>query len=105
MGRKRRAVRSEGILPYISEEVEGEHRITANAGLPLVAEAYRACGAADAVRRCVVTRERYRDRGLSDEQLAESFCLLIAAGGEALDDFDQLGQDAVLAAMVEHAMP
>ena len=102
---KRRVVRGEGILPFISEEVEGERGITSYAGLPLVAEAYRACGASEAVRRCVVTRERYRERGLSDEQLVESFCLLLAAGAEALEDFEQVGRDGALAELVGHEMP
>jgi hypothetical protein len=73
--------------------------------LPVVAETYRACGAAEAVRRCVVTRERYRERGLSDEQITESFCMLLAAGGESLDDLDQMRRDEGLAEMVGHRLP
>lgn len=95
MGGKGRVVRGEGILPFISEEVEGDRAITSYAGLPLVAEAYRACGASDAVRRSVVTRQRYRERGLSDEQLVESFCLLLAVWAEPLDDFEQVAKEAL----------
>lgn len=105
MKRGRRVVRGEGILPYISEEVEGVRSVTAHAGVALIAETYRASGASEAVRRCVVTRERYRDRGLSDPEMVESFCLLIGAGGEAMDDFGQMRADVALAEAVGHAFP
>jgi hypothetical protein len=42
---------------------------------------------------------------LSDEQLVESFCLLLAAGAEALEDFEQVGRDGALAELVGHEMP
>ena len=105
MGRKGRVVRGEGILPFISEEVEGNRAITSYAGLPLVAEAYRACGASESVRRSVATRERYRERGLSDEQLVESFCLLLGMGGETLDDFEQAAKEKGLAQLIGHGFP
>lgn len=106
MGRRReRVVRGEGILPYISEEVEGARSVTAHAGVPLIAETFRASGAAEAVRRCVVTRERYRDRGLSDVEMVESCCLLIGAGGDAIEDFGQMRSDAGLTEAVGHAFP
>ncbi len=96
---------AQGILPFEIEEVEGISRVTSYAGLPLVAEAFRATGAADSVRRCVETCARRRNRGLSDEQLVESFVLLLAAGGECNDDFNRLRADAALAEMLGHAMP
>jgi hypothetical protein len=102
---KRRVVRGEGILPFISEEVEGDRAITSYAGVPLLAEAYRACGASEAIRRSVVTRERYRERGFSDEQLVESFCLLLGMGGESLDDFEQAAKEMGLAQLVGHGFP
>ena len=105
MRRKGRVVRGEGILPFISEEVDGNRTVTSYAGLPLLAEAYRACGASEAVRRCVVTRERYRERGLSDEELAESFCLLLGMGGESLDDFEQARKEIGLAQLIGHEFP
>lgn len=105
MKEKGRVVRGEGILPFISEEVEGNRAITSYAGLPLLAEAYRACGASEAVRRHVVTRERYRERGLSDEELVEGFCLLLGMGGESLDDFEQAGKEVGLAQLIGHEFP
>jgi hypothetical protein len=105
MGLKRRVVRGEGLLPFISEEVEGNRAITSYAGLPLLAEAYRACGASEAVRRCVVTRERYRQRGLSDDQLVESFCLLLGMGADCVEDFEQAAKEIGLAQLIGHEFP
>jgi hypothetical protein len=93
------------VLPYEIEEVDGACRITSYAGLPLVAEAYRATGAAEAVRRYVKTRERMRDRGLRDEEMVESFCVLLAAGGECADDFGFLRTDGGLKEMLGHDLP
>lgn len=100
-----RKVRGEGILPFITEEVEETGRLTSYAGAPLIAEVFRASGAAEAARRCVRTRERYRDRGLGDDEIVESFCLLIALGGECLDDFNQVGVDSGLAELIGRGMP
>jgi len=96
---------AQGILPFEIEEVEGISRVTSYAGLPLLAETFRASGAAEAVRRWVRTRRRRRDRGLSDVELVESFVLMLAAGGECNDDFNQLRSDAALAETLGHALP
>jgi hypothetical protein len=93
------------MLPFEYEEVEGEERITSHAGAPLVVETYRATGAAEAVRRCVKSRPRRRDRGLTDEELVESFVVLIASGGEHNEDFEALRADGGLSQLVGHAMP
>jgi hypothetical protein len=95
----------QGLLPFEVEEVDGEVRVTSYSGLPLVAEAYRATGAAEAVRRCVHTRARRRDRGLSDAQLVESFLVLLAAGGECNDDFDEMRKDGGLSEMMGYELP
>ena len=41
-----RKVRGEGILPFITEEVEGATGLTSYAGAPLIAEVFRASGTA-----------------------------------------------------------
>jgi hypothetical protein len=87
------------------EEVLGASPITSFAGLPLVAEAFRACGADRAVACGPPTRVRHRDRGLTDGQMAESFCLLLAAGGEHIDDFQILRDDEGLAELVGYEPP
>src|SRR3972149_66237 len=94
--------RPQGILPYEIEEVEGESRIMSYAGLPLVAGAHRATGAAEAVRRFVKTKDRGRDRGLTDEDMVESFCVMLAGGGECNDDFRFMGSDGGLRGMLGH---
>lgn len=98
--------RAAGILPFDYEEVPAERvRVTSYSGLPLVAEMYRASGADAAVKSCVQTRSRRRERGLSDSELVESFVLLQASGGDCLDDFLRLQADAALAEMVGHELP
>jgi hypothetical protein len=97
--------RAQGILPYEIEEVDGESTITSYAGLPLVAEAYRATRAAEAVRRFVKTKRRLRHRELSDEEMVESFCVLLAGGGECNDDFGFMGSDSGLKEMLGHELP
>ncbi len=105
MGARRSGGGEPGLLPFVYEEVRGRAAVTSYAGLALVAEAYRACGAAAAVGQAVRTRTPVRARGLSDVELVESFALLLAAGGECNDDFDTLRADAGVATMVGHALP
>lgn len=104
-GEQEEKLRQGGILPFEVEEVLGASPITSFAGLPLVAEAFRACEADRAVASGPPTRVRRRDRGLTDAQMAESFCLLLAAGGEHIDDFQILRDDEGLAELVGYEMP
>jgi hypothetical protein len=96
---------SQGLLPFRIQEVRTSGSVTSYAGLPLVAEAYGASGAAHAVGLQLHTRPRQRDRGLTDEQMVESFCVLLAGGGECNDDFLALAADAGLSQMLGHALP
>ena len=105
MKKKSRLKRAEGILPFTLEEVEGQSHLTAHAGLPLVAEAFRASGAAQCVEGFVQTRPRLRERGLTDAELVESFCVLLAAGGECIEDFNVLREDEALASLIGHEFP
>jgi hypothetical protein len=104
-GREKKRLRQSGILPFEVEEVLGRSAITSFAGLPLVVEAFRACGADRAVGEGPPTRVRHRERGLSDAQMAESFCLLLAAGGEHVEDFETLRDDDGLAELVGYELP
>lgn len=103
--RARKKLRQSGILPFELEEVEGLSPITSFAGLPLVAEAFRACGADRALAQGPATRVRHRERGLSDAEMAESFCLLLAAGGDHIDDLEALRDDEGLAELVGYELP
>jgi len=103
--RASKKLRQSGILPFELEEVEGLWPITSFAGLPLVAEAFRACGADRALAQGPTTRVRHRERGLSDAEMAESFCLLLAAGGDHIDDLEALRDDEGLAELVGYELP
>ena len=105
LGKDQKRVRRGGILPFELEEVAARGRITGFSGLPLLAEALRASGAAGAIEQGAQSRRRQRERGLSDAQLAESFCLLLAAGGEHFDDFEALCGDEGLAELIGHELP
>ena len=106
MARKRKnRLRQGGILPFDLEEKLGVPRFTSFAGLPLVVEAFRACGADRAVAEGPSTRLRQRERGLSDARMAESFCLLLAVGGDCIDDFEALRDDVGLSDMVGYELP
>ena len=105
MGRDKKKIRSGGLLRFELEEILGRTRFTGFSGLPMVAEALRASGAYRAIKEGPQSRERRRERGLTDAQLVESFCLLLAAGGEHLEDFDVLRADEALAELVRHELP
>ena len=103
--KRKKRLRQGGILPFELEEELGVPRFSSFSGLPLVVEALRACGGQRAIEQGPPTRPRHRERGLSDAQMAESFCLLLAAGGECIDDFESLRDDVGLSDMVGYELP
>jgi len=50
-------------------------------------------------------RVKQRERGFDEATYVESFLVLNAAGGECLEDFDQLREDAGLAVLLGHGVP
>jgi hypothetical protein len=48
---------------------------------------------------------KQRERGFDDATYVESFLVLNAAGGDCLEDFDQLRADAGLCELLGHAVP
>lgn len=89
------------VLPFKLEE--SDETLTRFAGLPLVAEAFRALGAK---RDCDWRLGRkQRNRGLSAGEMVESFMLMLASGGECLDDFEVMRADRGLARLVGHEFP
>ena len=80
-----------------------EEVITARGGIPLVVETFRALGLADSVKQQVHVKER--QRGYDEATLVESFVILNAAGGECLDDFDELRKDDGLCELTGHPLP
>src|SRR5260370_38270079 len=81
--------------PKPAEEV-----LTALGGLPLVVQAFRSLGLPGRVKQHVAVKER--PRGYDEAPFVESFVLLIAAGGECLDDFERLRADPGLVLLIGH---
>jgi hypothetical protein len=77
--------------------------LTALGGVPLVVQALRSLGLPGLVGENVRIKER--QRGYDEATLVESFVILNAVGGECVDDFSHLREDAGRSEMVGHAMP
>ena len=77
--------------------------LTALGGMPLVVQTFRSLGLPASVKRHVQVKER--ERGYDEATFVESFVVLNAAGGECLDDFARLREDAGLAELVGHPIP
>ena len=83
------------------EPLSGE--VTSHAGLPALAETFRALGGINSAKAHL--NGKRRERGYSEAERIESFLLLLAAGGECLDDFDLLRGDQGLARRMDHEIP
>jgi hypothetical protein len=77
--------------------------LTALGGMPLAVQAFRSLGMPASVQRHVPIKER--QRGYDEATMVESFVILQAAGGESLDDFQRLREDAGLKELIGHEMP
>lgn len=75
---------SQGLLPDTVEVVAGADTVTGRAGLPLVLETLRALGLDHAIAQHVQVRER--QSGYREGEKIEAVVLLLAAGGDGLDD-------------------
>jgi hypothetical protein len=94
---------TESPLPFELDPTPLEETLTAFGGVPLAVQAFRSLGLPGAVRREVHTK--VRQRGYDEATFVESFVVLNAVGGECLEDFDRLREDAGLATCVGHALP
>ena len=77
--------------------------LTALGGMPLVVQTFRSLGLPASVKRRVQVKER--ERGYDEATIVESFVMLNAAGGECVDDFQRLREDAGLEELIGHALP
>jgi hypothetical protein len=77
--------------------------LTALGGVPLVEQAFRSLGLPALVKEHVRIKER--QRGYDEATLVESFVIRNAVGGECIDDFVRLGEDAGLSEMAGHPIP
>jgi hypothetical protein len=94
---------SQGLLPYTIETGPNLDRLTSRAGLPLVVETMRALGLPRAIRTHVQVRER--QSGYTETEKLEALVLLLAAGGDCLDDIAVLQADGGLGRLLGRRFP
>lgn len=90
-------------LPFELDDRLDETLSTAHAGVPLLVELFRSCGAAEVMERRASLKQR--KRGLTASQTAESLFALWLAGGERCEDLDRLREDEALAVLLGHPLP
>ncbi len=91
-------MKPQGVLPYVVETTHRSDAITAHAGLPLVVETMRGLGLEAAIRQHVRVRER--QRGFSEARKIEALVMLMASGGDCIDDIEVLRADPGLCRLV-----
>ena len=91
-------MKNQRILPYVIEVTDKPEGITAYAGLPSVVDTMKAFGLDVVVGEQIQIRKR--NRGYSEWEKFESLVLLMAAGGECVDDIEKLKADAGLCRLV-----
>ncbi len=92
-----------GDFPFEIDSEPLDECVTALGGMPLLVRAIRSLDVPGSVARHL--RIKQRDRGFDEATYIESFLMLNAAGGDCLEDFDPLREDAGLAEMLGHAVP
>jgi hypothetical protein len=80
-----------------------EECLTGYAGIPLFVQAIRSFHVPTSVKQHLHLKQR--QRGLDEASYVESFLVLNALGGECLDDFDRLREDAGLNQMLGYEVP
>ena len=94
---------SRGLLPFVIQPEEEAASVTGRAGLPLVVETFRGYRGDDLVKQHLKLKKR--KRGFPEVEMVEDFMLLLASGGEHLEDFAVLGEDAGLFRMLDRTPP
>ena len=94
---------SQGLLPYLVEVGTRADTVTGRAGLPVVVETLRALGLESVIETAVQVRERAS--GYTEVEKIEALVLLLAAGGDCLDDIAVLKADAGLARLLGRTLP
>lgn len=80
-----------------------QEALTSFGGVPLLVRAFRSLGLPQSIRQHVQIKQR--QRGYDEATFVESFVVLNAVGGDCLDDFERLREDAGLAEMIGHEIP
>jgi hypothetical protein len=91
-------MKNQRILPYVIEVTDKPEGITAYAGLPSVVDTMRAFGLNAVIGEKIQIRKR--KSGYSEVKKVEAIILLMAAGGECVDDIEKLRADAGLCRLV-----
>ena len=94
---------AEGELPFEYDWEPAAEVLTAYAGLPLFVRALRSFNVPGSVKRHLHLKQR--QRGFDEATYVESLLVLNALGGDCLEDFDRLREDAGLAQMLGHQLP
>ncbi len=92
----------QGILPFVIEQARRDD-VTARAGLPLVVETMRALGADEVAARELPQPKR--QRGFAPEHKLEAIVMLIAAGGDRVEDARVLAEDKGLEKLLGTPFP
>ena len=94
---------AEGELPFEYDWEPAAEVLTAYAGLPLFVRALRSFNVPGSVQQHLHLTQR--QRGFDEATYVESLLVLNALGGDCLEDFDRLREDAGLAQMLGHQLP
>ena len=92
-----------GEFPFQIDAEPLVEAVTALGAVPLLARAIRSLDVPGSVGRHL--RIKQRERGFDEATYIESFLVLNAVGGDCLEDFDELREDADLAEMLGHEVP
>src|SRR5512140_3818304 len=94
---------AEGELPFEYDWEPAEEVLTAYAGVRLFVRAIRSFDVPGSMKRHLHLKQR--QRGFDEATYVESFLVLNALGGDCLEDFDRLREDAGLGEMLGHELP
>lgn len=93
----------QGLLPISIETTENSDGVTARAGLFVVLETMMALGLRASIGRHLKVQKR--NNGLSDADKIEAQVLLMADGGDCIDDLNILRSDDGFVRMIGHGLP
>lgn len=91
-------MKGSGVLPFVLQPARRSDAMTAWGGLPTVLETMRSLGLDRTIGEILQVRERAS--GYSEARKLEALVLLLAAGGDCIDDIEVLRADAGLSRLV-----
>ena len=92
----------QGILPFVIRHGTGE-AVTAHAGLPLVVEATRAVRLEEVIAAQLTIAKR--ERGFAETEKLEALLLLVAGGGDRIEDIRILAECKGLVQLLDRELP